>query len=87
MDLVIGFVMQNSVAQANFVEFRDSRNFTFFEATGVEQHMASHVSQCMAKSYACKTHSKLCVTHGMPCVNMHGTWRRIYIGVWSCSYR
>ena len=28
--------------------------------------MVSHVSQCMAKAYACGT-------HGMPCVNMHGT--------------
>ena len=29
--------------------------------------MASHVSQCMAKAYACRT-------HGMPCVNMHGSF-------------
>ena len=29
--------------------------------------MASHVSQCMAKAYACGT-------HGMPCVNMHGSF-------------
>ena len=29
--------------------------------------MASHVSQCMAKAYACGT-------HGMPCVNMHDTF-------------
>ena len=65
MDLIIGFVMQNLVAQVNFVEFY--RNFLFLEATSVGQHMAnhvgdtwqcmaSHVSQCMAKAYACKTH-------------------------------
>ena len=35
MDLIVGYVMKNLVAKANFVEFRDSRNFTFFEATGV----------------------------------------------------
>ena len=43
MDLIVGYVMKNLVAEANFVEFRDSQNFTFLEATGVGQHMASHV--------------------------------------------
>ena len=36
MDLTIEFISQNLVTQVNFVEFRDSRNFTFFEAMGVE---------------------------------------------------
>ena len=35
MDLIVGFVLQNLVAQENFIEFRDSENFTFFEASGV----------------------------------------------------
>ena len=35
MDLTIGFVSLNLVDQANFIEFRDSQNFTFFEASGV----------------------------------------------------
>ena len=35
--------MRNLVARVNFVEFRDSRNFTFFEETDVGRHMASHV--------------------------------------------
>ena len=35
MDLTVGFISQNLVAQANFVEFRDSQNFMFFEASGV----------------------------------------------------
>ena len=43
MDLIFGFFMQNLVLQENFVEFQDSRNFTFFEAIGVGRHMANHV--------------------------------------------
>ena len=35
--------------------------------------MASHMSQCMEKAYAC-------VTHGMPCVNMHGTFKGYIYG-------
>ena len=31
----IGFVSRNLVTLTNFVEFRDGRNFSFFEATGV----------------------------------------------------
>ena len=27
------------ITQSNFIEFRDSRNFTFFEAPGVGWHM------------------------------------------------
>ena len=43
MDLIVWFVVRNLVTQKNFIEFRDKRNFTFFETTGVGQHMASHV--------------------------------------------
>ena len=32
MDFTIGIVSRNLVAMLNFVEFRDIRNFTFFEA-------------------------------------------------------
>ena len=35
MDFIVGIVSQNLVTQSNFVEFRDSRTFTFFEASGV----------------------------------------------------
>ena len=35
--------------------------------------MASHVSQCMAKAYACGT-------HGKPCVNMHGSFEDYITG-------
>ena len=45
----------------NFVEFRDSQSFTFFDAIGVGRHMASHVSQCMA-SHVCDTWHAMCVT-------------------------
>ena len=31
MDLIVGFVSRNLVTQTNFVEFRDSRNFTIKE--------------------------------------------------------
>ena len=34
-DLIIGFVSQNLVSQMNFVEFRDNKNFTFFETLDV----------------------------------------------------
>ena len=43
--------------------------------------MASHVSHCMAKSYACRTHGKpMCVAHGKPCVIMHGPFENYKYG-------
>ena len=36
MDLTVGIVSRNLVAQENFVEFQDSRMFINFEATDVE---------------------------------------------------
>ena len=35
MNFIVGIVLRNLVTQLNFVEFQDSRNFTFFEASGV----------------------------------------------------
>ena len=35
MDFTVGIVSRNLATTSNFVEFRDSRNFTFFEATRV----------------------------------------------------
>ena len=35
MDFTVGIVSRNLASMSNFVEFRDSRNFTFFEAPGV----------------------------------------------------
>ena len=32
MDFTVGNVLRNLATMLNFVEFRDSRNFTFFEA-------------------------------------------------------
>ena len=63
MDCTVGIVSRNLATQSNFVEFRDSRNFTYFEATGVERHMESHVDD---------TWQAMWVTHGKPCVTMHG---------------
>ena len=42
--------------------------------------MASHVSQCMAKTCMCDTWQAMCVTHGMPCVNMHATFEAYIYG-------
>ena len=36
MNLTVDFVLRNLVTYANFVEFRDSQNFTFFETMDVE---------------------------------------------------
>ena len=35
MDFIVEIVSQNIDTTSNFVEFRDSRNFTFFEASRV----------------------------------------------------
>ena len=35
MDFTVGIVLRNLVTQSNFIEFRDSQNFTFFEAPGL----------------------------------------------------
>ena len=32
MDFVVGIISQNLVTQLNFIGFRDSKNFTYFEA-------------------------------------------------------
>ena len=78
----IGIVSQNLATQLNFVEFRYSRNITYFEVTGVGQHMASHVDDTWRTMWV--THGKPCVTmhgKGMPCVNMHGTFEAYIYGV------
>ena len=36
MDFTVGIVSRNLATTSNFVEFRDNRNFTSFEAPGVE---------------------------------------------------
>ena len=43
MDFTVGIVSRNLVTSSNFVELRDSRNFTFFEAC-VEWLTLSHLS-------------------------------------------
>ena len=47
MDFTIRIVSRNLATTSNFVEFRDSRNFTFFEAPRVQDtwHVMSG-SQC-----------------------------------------
>ena len=58
MNCTVGIFSRNLATQLNFVEFRDSQNFTYFEATGVRRHMASHVDD---------TWSTMWVTPGNPC--------------------
>ena len=41
MDFTVGIVSRNLATTSNFVEFRDSQNFTSFEAPGVECHMTA----------------------------------------------
>ena len=43
MDCTVGIVSRNLATQSNFIEFRDSLNFTYFEATGIGRHMPRHV--------------------------------------------
>ena len=38
MDFIVGIVLRNLDTTSNFVEFRDSQNFEFFEAPGVRCH-------------------------------------------------
>ena len=54
MDCTVRIVSQNLATQLNFVEFRESQNFKYFEATGVGRHMVSYVANHV-------------VTHGKPC--------------------
>ena len=62
-DCTVGIVSQNLATHSNFVEFRDSKNFRYFEATSVGRHVASHVDD---------TWKTMWVTHGKPCVKMYG---------------
>ena len=39
MDFTVGIVSRNLANTSNFVEFQDSRNFTFFEAPRVTRDM------------------------------------------------
>ena len=41
MDFTVGIVSRNLATTSNFVKFRDSRNFTFFEAPGVGCRMTA----------------------------------------------
>ena len=38
MDFTVGIISRNLATKSNFVEFRDSRNLSFFEAPGVGCH-------------------------------------------------
>ena len=35
MDFIVGIILRNLATTSNFIEFRDSQNFTFFETQRV----------------------------------------------------
>ena len=39
MDFTVGIVSRNLATTLNFVEFRDSQNFTFFEVLGAVKRL------------------------------------------------
>ena len=47
MDFTVRIVSRNLATTSNFVEFRDNRNFTFFEAPGVGCNMTARESHVM----------------------------------------
>ena len=44
MDFTVGIVSQNLATMSNFVEFRDNRNFTFFEAPDAVKRLGKDLS-------------------------------------------
>ena len=68
MDFTIGIISQSLVTSSNFVEFQDSRNFTFFEAPRAMSdtwHMldGSYGSMCQMESKSNKCLSGTHVGH------------------------
>ena len=53
MDFVVGIVSRNLATMSNFVEFRDSRNFTFFKAPRVVRDTWHFMSRAGNLSPAC----------------------------------
>ena len=47
MDFTVGIFSRNLDTTSNFVEFRDNRNFTFFEAPGVGCRMMAYEGHVM----------------------------------------
>ena len=56
MDFTVGIVSRNLAITSNFVEFRDSWNFTFFEALGVGcRKKTCDVKKVTHYMYSCDT--------------------------------
>ena len=51
MDFTVGIVSRNLSTTSNFVEFRDNRNFVFFEALGVVRDTWHIVSGSRGATY------------------------------------
>ena len=60
MDFTIGIVSRNLATTSNFVEFRDSRNFTFFKALSNEcRKTTCDVKKVTYNMYSCDTCCKI----------------------------
>ena len=56
MDFTVGIVLRNLATTSNFVEFRDSRNCTFFEASSIGCRKTNcEVTKVTYNMYSCDT--------------------------------
>ena len=63
MDFTVGIVSRNLATTSNFVEFRDSRNFTFFESPSIGcRKTTCGVTKVTYNMYSCNT---CCMSRGM----------------------
>ena len=81
MDFTVGIVSRNLATTSNFVEFRDSRNFTFFEAPRVVRNTwhivsSSRGATCLVQNESNMSSKKIYEIHVATCewVKIHGRW-------------
>ena len=81
MDFTVEIVLRNLATKLNFVEFRDSRNFTFFEASRVVRDTWHIVSGLRGATYHVQNESNMSPKgthekHVATCewVKIHGRW-------------
>ena len=67
MGLTVGIVLRNLATTSNFIEFRDSWNFTFFEAPRVVRDTSHSVSG---------SRGAMCRVHNESNMNSNGTHER-----------
>ena len=89
MDFTVGIVLQNLATMSKFIEFRDNRNFTFFEALGGVPDTWHIVSDSRGAMCHVKEESNMSssVGHERHMASCH--WRKIH-GRWirdECNLR